>query len=139
MTATTPTPPSDAPARARCDRDRGATVITLVVATGLVLVLLTGIIQVIVFHYGKGAVRAALDEAARSAARSNTTVDTCQQRAASTLGDLLGGQMGDGVTVSCSEAADRVVVTATVHFDGWFGSLTDYDATLSATAAKENR
>ena len=139
MTGTTPAPTTDARAPTQRDRDRGATFITLVVATGFVLVLLTGIIQVIVFQYGKGAVRAALDEAARSAARSNTTVDTCQQRAASTLGDLLGGQMGDGVTVSCSEAADRVIVTATVHFDGWFGSLTDYDATLTASAAKEDR
>ena len=139
MTGTNPAPTTDARAPTQRDRDRGATFITLVVATGFVLVLLTGIIQVIVFQYGKGAVRAALDEAARSAARSDAAIDTCQQRAANTLGDLLGGQMGDGVTVSCSEAAERVIVTATVHFEGWFGSLTDYDATLTATAAKENR
>ena len=113
--------------------------ISLVVATGIVLVLVTALLQIIVFQYGKGAVRAALDEAARSAARSPTSVDICQARAANVLGDLLGGDMGDGVKVSCADDVDRVTVTANVHFDGWFGSLTDYDATLTASAAKENR
>lgn len=130
---------ASAPDRRRCRGDRGATFVALVMATGIVLILVTGILQVIVFQYGKGAVRAALDEAARSAARSPTSVETCQERAANVLGDLLGGAMGDGVEVSCVEDADRVTVTANVHFDGWFGSLTDYDATLAASAAKEDR
>ena len=125
--------------RRRCRGDRGATFIALVMATGVVLVLVTAILQVIVFQYGKGAVRAALDEAARSAARSPTSVETCQARAANALGDLLGGAMGDGVEVSCIDGPDRVTVTANVHFDGWFGSLTDYNATLTASAAKEDR
>ena len=47
--------------------------------------------------------------------------------------------MGDGVQVTCVDAGDRIVVTALVHFDGWFGSLTDYDATLTASATKENQ
>jgi hypothetical protein len=113
--------------------------ISLVVATGIVLVLVTALLQVIVFQYGKGAVRAALDEAARSAVRSPTSVTTCYERAANVLDDLLGGDMGDGVEVSCTDDADRVTVTASIHFEGWFGALTDYNATLSASAAKEDR
>ena len=139
----TSTPTQDeskiAPAVRRCHDDRGATFITLVMATGVVLVLLTGIIQVIVFQYGKGTVRAALDEAARAAGRAPASVETCQARAANVLDDLLGGAMGDGVHVLCADAGDRILVTATVHFDGWFGSLTDYDTTLTASAAKENQ
>ena len=103
------------------------------------LVLITGIIQVIVFQYAKGAVRAALDEAARAGARTADDVGTCQARAADVLDDLLGGEMGEGVHVVCSGESDRVVVSADVHFDGWFGALTDYDATLTASAAKEDR
>ena len=128
-----------APSHAATERDRGAAFISLVVATGIVLVLVTAIMQVIVFQYGKGTVRAALDEAARSAARSPAVIETCQDRAANVLGDLLAGEMGDGVVVTCLDAGDRVVVTANVHFDGWFGPLADYDATLTASAAKENR
>ena len=133
---------ADASLGARSDashRDRGAALISLVVATGVALVLLTGVIQVIAFQYGKGTVRAALDEAARAGARSPDSVATCQARAKDVLTDLLGGPMGDGVAVACSDAGDRMVVTATVHFEGWLGSLTDYDATFSASAAKEDR
>ena len=125
--------------RRRCTGDAGATFITLVMASGFVLVLVTMILQVIVFQYGKGSVRAALDEAARAAARADGSTEVCQERAANALGDLLGGEMGDGVAVTCSDTGDRVVVTATVHFDGWFGSVTDYTTTLTASAAKENQ
>lgn len=121
------------------DQDRGAALISLIVATGVVLILVTGIIQVITFQYGKGTVRAALDEGARAGSRAADAVATCQARAADVLGDLLGGPMGDGVVVSCMDAGDRVVATAVVHFDGWFGSLSGYDATLTATAAKEGQ
>jgi hypothetical protein len=123
----------------RCRGDSGATFIALVVATGVVLLVVTGIIQVIVFQYGKGTVRAALDEAARAGARAPVNVATCEARAVDVLGDLLGGEMGDGVNVSCADAGDRIVATATVHFDGWFGSFSGYNATLSASAAKEDR
>ena len=75
----------------------------------------------------------------RSAARSPASVDTCQARAANVLGDLLGGDMGDGDEVSCTDDADRGTVTAVVHFEGWFGALTDYNATLTASATKEDR
>lgn len=120
-------------------RDRGAALISLVVATGVVLILLTGIIQVITFQYGKGTVRAALDEGARVGARSTEAVAACQERAADVLDDLLGGPMGDGVTVVCADGGDRIVATATVHFAGWFGDLTGYDATLTASAAKQGQ
>ena len=136
------TTPADAPAVAPCAdraRDRGAALISLVVATGVVLILLTGILQVITFQYGKGTVRAALDEGVRVGARSADAVAACQERAADVMGDLLGGPMGDGVTIVCADGGDRVVATATVHFDGWFGRLTGYDATLTASAAKEDQ
>jgi hypothetical protein len=129
-------PTSVAPA---ADRDRGAALVSLIVATGVVLVLLTGIIQVIAFEYGKGTVRAALDEGARAGARSNASIQACQDRAANVLGDLLGGPMGDGVTVTCADAGDRIVASAVVHFDGWFGELTAYDSTLTASATKEDK
>ena len=44
-------------------------VVVLVLATGIVLLLVVQIINVIVFSYGKGTVRTALDEAARAGAR----------------------------------------------------------------------
>ena len=42
-------------------------------ATGIVLALVVQIINVVVFTYGKGSVRTALDEAARAGARQGVT------------------------------------------------------------------
>ena len=119
--------------------ERGTAAISLVLATGLVLLLVVGIANVIVFQYGKGTARAALDEAVRAGSRSPDAVSTCETRARAMLADLLGGTMGDGVVVVCSADADRVYATAIVHFDGWFGSIADYDATITASAAMEDR
>ena len=105
-----------APTGERC-RDSGATFITLVVATAVVLVLLTGIIQVITFQYGKGTVRAALDEAARSGARAPSSIAICQERASNVLSDLLGGSMGDGVRVACTDAGDRILIATSAGYD----------------------
>ena len=126
--------------RRRCRGDAGATFITLVMATGVVLVLLTGIIQVIVFQYGKGTVRAALDEAARAAARADGSTEICQERAANVLGDLLGGEMGDGVACDVQrrrrpQSSSRRPSTSTAGSDRSPTTTT----TLTASAAKENQ
>jgi hypothetical protein len=123
--------------RRRWRGDRGEGVVVLVVASGTVLVLLVQILQVVVFSYGKGTVRTALDEAARAGARSG--LSACEATADQVMSDLLGGPMGANVQISCADAGREIVATATVHFDGWLTSLADYDGTFSASAAKEDR
>ncbi|MFT3852011.1 MAG: hypothetical protein QM733_04630 [Ilumatobacteraceae bacterium] len=106
-------------------------------ATGFVLMLLVQILNVVVFTYGKGSVRTALDEAARAGARQGLAA--CEATGSQVIHELLGGSMADGVTISCSDAGRSVSATATVHFDGWLSSLADYDGMFSASAAKEDR
>lgn len=123
--------------RRRFGGDRGDGIVVLVVASGFVLFLLVQILNVVVFTYGKGSVRTALDEAARAGARQG--LDACRTTGDQVLHDLLGGSMANGVTISCNDTGRSVVATATVHFDGWMSSLADYDGTFSAAAAKEDR
>jgi hypothetical protein len=123
--------------RRRLRGDRGEGVVPLVVASGVVLVLLAQILNVVVFTYGKGTVRTALDEAARAGARDGLAA--CEATAHQVIGELLGGALGADVQVSCTDAGRRIVATADVHFDGWLTSLADYDGTFSASAAKEDR
>jgi hypothetical protein len=111
--------------------------VVLVVASGTVLFLLTQILNVVVFSYGKGTVRTALDEAARAGARSG--IAACDASADQVMADLLGGPMGANVHIFCTDTGREIVATATVHFDGWLTSLADYDGTFSASAAKEDR
>jgi Flp pilus assembly protein TadG len=124
--------------RRRLRGDRGEGVVVLVLATGFVLLLLAQIINVIVFSYGKGTVRTALDEAARAGARSDS-VAVCQATADQVMSDLMGGALGAEVSITCSDSGRQIVATASVHFEGWLTSLADYNGNISASAAKEDR
>lgn len=126
-----------APNTRRLRGERGDGVVALVLATGIVLVLVVQVINVVVFTYGKGSVRTALDEAARAGAIHG--IAACQTTGQQVLHEVLGGSMADGVTISCTDGGRSITATATVHFDGWLTSLADYDATFSASAAKEDR
>ncbi|MEZ5257012.1 MAG: hypothetical protein R2705_09030 [Ilumatobacteraceae bacterium] len=126
-------------ARRTPSSDRGAALVPLIVATGVLLLVISAVVNLIVFQYGKGVVRSALDEGARAGSRSTTGTFECEARANNVLSDLLGGQMGTGVHVACVDDGTRMIATATVHFDGWFGSVTDYDTTLVASATRETR
>ncbi|MEZ5218184.1 MAG: hypothetical protein R2715_16750 [Ilumatobacteraceae bacterium] len=128
-------------ARRTPSSDRGAALVPLIVATGVLLLVISAVVNLVVFQYGKGVVRSALDEGApvEQASRSTTGTFECEARANNVLSDLLGGQMGTGVHVACVDDGTRMIATATVHFDGWFGSVTDYDTTLVAPATRETR
>lgn len=80
----------------------GFVTIQFVTASALALVLFTGMANLVVFHYAKGVVRAALDEGVRAGARAPAAASECQHRAGAVVRDLLGGRMGDGVAISCA-------------------------------------
>ena len=106
-----------------------------VLAAGLSLLLFVAFVNLIVFQYGRGVVRAAIDEGVRAAAPVDATLNDCRDRIASFVGDLLGGEMGDGVVAVCGDLGDVIVADAHVHFEGWV--VPDWDFDLSATAVKE--
>jgi len=117
--------------------DRGSVTIPMIFAIGLIMVIVLQVANVIVFSYGKGAVRSALDEGTRVGSRAGGP-PVCEQVARDVLDQLAAG-LGQGVSITCIDNGVSIVATATVHFDGWLASIADYDAVLSASAAKENR
>lgn len=116
--------------------ERGMATVQYVVIAGLSLFLFVAFANLIVFQYGRGVVRAALDEGVRAGAPLGAQPSDCQARLDGFLDDLLGGEMGRGVDGECGIDGDFVVATATVHFEGWV--IPDWDFNLSATAVKES-
>lgn len=108
-----------------------------VVAVALSLVLLTTIANLILFQYGRGVVRAAVDEGVRRASRVEIPVAECEHRANEVVRDLLGGAMGAGVTLRCSDAGDVVVAEAVVTFEGWAPLVPDWTFSARGTAVRE--
>lgn len=119
---------------ARCDG--GFLTVQLLVAVAVSLVLVTSMLNLIVFQYGKGVVRAALDEGVRTGGRATATVADCQARAAAAIDDLLGA-LGDEVSISCAEAAGQMTAHATVTFRGWLATVPDWRFELRGASVKE--
>lgn len=117
------------------DPERGSTTIAIVFSVAVILLIVVQVVNVIVFQYGRGSVRAALDEGARVGSRAG--VAACEQVARDAVQQLAGG-LARGVTIRCDDTGTSIVATATVHFDGWLTSVADHDSVMIASAAKEN-
>jgi hypothetical protein len=125
-----------APQRTADRGDVGTITVSVTFAVAFAMVLFVQLANIAVFVYGRSVVESALDEAAR--AGQNGDMAACATRADDVLEDLLAG-MRDGVTVTCTDVGDYVEVVAVVNFDGWLTSIGDYDGTLRASAAKQDR
>lgn len=116
----------------------GFTTASFLLAVGLTLVVFVWVANLAVFLYGRAAVRSALDEAARAGSRVDAeSAELCEQRADQALGNVLGGTMGRGVTVVCTEDGGMVRARADVRFDGWLPPVPDWQFQLSAAVIKE--
>ena len=119
-------------------REAGLSTIQYVAATGLSLVVFVALANVVVDLYARGAVRAAVDEAARAGAPIDTSIDACEQRARDVLDHLLGGQMRAGVQVECSDGVDTVRAHADVVLPSWFPAvIPDWTFSITGSAVKE--
>lgn len=129
-----------APSRRDCPHVRaagehGSVTAPFIAAAGLSLLVVTVIINLLVFTYARGAVRAALDEGVRQGARLGGDVAVCDARTREALGDLLGGTLGERVAFQgCALEQDRVVARSTGRVDGWLPLVGDLDLDLRARA-----
>lgn len=118
--------------------EAGFVTVQFVVVTALTLVVFVMLANMLVWSYGRGVLRAALDEGARAGARAADAVAECERRAGAVLGDLLGGTMGAQVEpVRCRADGDRVVATTTARFSGWLPAVPGWTLQLEALATRE--
>ena len=116
----------------------GFTTVTWVVCVSFTLLLVVWTFNLAAYLYGRGAVRAAVDEAARAGARVDAdSVAVCQEKAATTLASLLGGSMGEGVAVTCAEEDGVVRARADVVFQSWLPPVPDWSFAANGAVIKE--
>lgn len=123
--------------RGRCGGERGVATVSVAFAAGLVLLVVVQIVNVMVFQFGLGVVRAGLDEGARAGALTGD-VQVCEQRANATVNDLAAG-MAAGVTITCTVDGPSMTATARVAWDGWLAGVANHNSTITASAALENQ
>ena len=124
--------------KAVCDRSCGFATPQFVLAAGLALMFFVFLANMIVFQYGKGVVRGALNEGVRAGARSAAGLGDCERALTDTLDDLLGGTMGEGVEAWCSADGAFVRADANVTFRSWIPGVPDWSFTVSAQSVKES-
>jgi hypothetical protein len=113
------------------------TTIQYALATAFVLVVFVMVANVVVDLYARGAVRAAVDEAARAGARVDATMADCAARADEVLDGLVGARLRSRVDVRCDHAARVVTARADVRLASWLALVPDWSFTVTGTAVKE--
>jgi len=122
------------------DGSAGFVTIEYVMAVLISMVVLVAIANLIVFEYGHGVVRAAVEQGVRQGSRTATPVASCQAAAQQVVTDLLGGRagsMGAGVSITCTQAGGRLDANATGRFRAWLKPMPDWSFTSTATAVVE--
>lgn len=114
------------PPRPAGRREGGFVTVQYVAVVGLSLVFVVLLTNLVVFQYGRGVVRAALDEGVRAGTRATAGAAECEARAGDVLADLLGGAMGTGVRLACTDDGVHVRATADVVFTSWAPGVPDW-------------
>lgn len=112
--------------------------IQYVAATAFTLLLLVLVANLLVDLYARGAVREALDEGVRAAVPVDAGAPACEARSREVIGNLLHGQVGEGVEVTCEVGPERVRAHATVTLRSWLpGLVPAWRFDLTAAARRE--
>ncbi|MGH3452723.1 MAG: hypothetical protein ACRDQW_18880 [Haloechinothrix sp.] len=109
----------------------------MVFAVALSFVVLVMMTNLIVFQYGRGAVRAALDEGVRRGTREPVAAEECEARAREVVQSLLGGPMGEGVSITCAQIGGQMQAQAEVVFRSWVPGVPDWSFQIGAAGVKE--
>jgi hypothetical protein len=121
--------------------ERGEIGIGIMLAVVATFVVAVAVVHLFMFLYGQAVVRSALDEAVRTASRVDGGPALCLQTATEVRDDLLGGQLGDGVTFQCEAergpAGTRLVASAVARFRSPMPGVPTLTLHLSATAIQE--
>jgi hypothetical protein len=117
--------------------ETGHATVTYLLAIAISLMVFVSMVNVLLFVYARGVIRAAVDEGARSGSFSNAGEVECEARAGDALADLLGGRLGDGVSVSCADTGTEIIATADATLTSPIPGFGDWTFSLEATVVRE--
>lgn len=102
--------------------ERGSAALPILLGMLIVLMVLMAGTNFVVFEYGQGVVRTAVDEAARAGSEQQTNASpvlVCQAKASQVMANLLPGPFGRNISITCVDEGTDLVATATGNFPGW--------------------
>ncbi|MDJ0954965.1 MAG: hypothetical protein QNJ81_14905 [Acidimicrobiia bacterium] len=119
------------------DDQRGLTSVGIMLAVAFTLVLAVAVVNLFLYLYGQGAVRAAIDEGVRAGSRVAAGESVCEERAMEALTGLMPGRLGDGVAVGCWVDGTELVAAADVTLDSPMPGIPSWSFRMEARAVQE--
>ena len=95
-----------------CRDERGSTIVLGALGIAILLIIFVGGANLVLDEYAKGAVRTAVDEAAQAGATAGGSVAACETEAEQVRGNLIRGEYGADVTITCQVASGLMLATA---------------------------
>jgi hypothetical protein len=108
-----------------------------VLAAGLAMFMVVGLVQLVTYQYARGAVMAALERGVRTASVAGAGVEDCMAAVSDSLDSVLGGEVGDSVDFGCETDALVMQAWATATVPSWMAGVPDMPFDLEAQARRE--
>ena len=118
--------------------ERGVTSVGVLLAVAFTLLVAVVAINLFLYLYGQGAVRAAIDEGVRAGSRVAAGEDACERRAEEALDGLVPGPLSDGILITCTEAGGHLIAVADVTLDSPVPGVPSWSFRMEAQAIQES-
>lgn len=116
--------------------ESGFVTIEFMVATAFSFLLLVMVTNIVLVQYGRGVVRASVDEAARAGARfSADPIASCKTRQQEVVGGL--GKFAQNLESNCEIVNGQVRATASADFPGWLPAVPTFHEEATAISGQE--
>ncbi len=116
--------------------DRGVSSVQFLLAAGLGLILFLALANLVVVQYGRGAIQSALEQGARAGSLSGSSVE-CEAVARDVVAQLLGGEMSNGLTITCAPAGALMIARGSGEFAAWTPMSPPFPVSLVSEAVME--
>lgn len=117
--------------------ERGLTSVGILLAVGFTLLVAMIVVNVLLYLYGQGAARAAIDEGVRLGSRVGAGAGVCEQRADDALRGLMPGPLGSGVNIHCGPDGNELVAVADVTLSSPLPGVPSWSFQMEARAVQE--
>ena len=117
--------------------ERGLTSVGILLAVSFTLIVAVLVVNMLLYLYGQGAARAAIDEGVRAGSRVDAGEEACRLRAEEALEGLMPGPLGDGVRLNCVTYGDELVATADVTLSSPLPGVPSWSFQMEARVVQE--
>ncbi len=116
--------------------ERGFVSVEFMVATCFSFLLLVMVTNLVLVQYGRGIVRASVDESARAGARFSTDpIASCKKRQSDVVGGL--GKLATNVESKCELVNGQIRASASADFPGWLPGVPTFHENSVALSGQE--